>query len=138
MTAHKPQARVAHSRFRGIHEVDGVPTTHEQHGWVHAWTVTDRPGNAPPFPFAAKPPIPATAAVTVMCTTVLSAFLVALLVILDGHPNRPLIVVLCCAGLAVFMAVLVLPALVEESSWMTPWERSTRNGRNCFGLPWTP
>ena len=114
MTAHKPHARVAHPRFRGIHEVDGVPTTHKQHGSVHAWTVTDRPGNAPPLPFAAKPPIPATAAVTLMLTTVLSAFLVALLVILDGHPNRPLIVVLCFAGLTVFMAVLALPALVRS------------------------
>ncbi len=115
MTAYyRPQARVARQRFRGIHEVDGVPSTH-----TPLTAAPDRkspPGfrGSAPHPFTANKPVPAAAAVTVMVTIVLSAFLTALLTILDGNPNRSPITLACFCLLAAWTLLLALPALIRR------------------------
>ena len=111
MPTYKPHARVAHRTSRRIDVVDGVPTTHKQHGWVHAWTVTDSPKSAAPLPFAAKAPVPAVVAVPAMCALVLIVMAVALLVVFDGSPNRSRLIVVAFAAVGMWSVLLSIPAL---------------------------
>ena len=89
--AYKPHARVAHRSSRRIDKVDGVPTTHKQHGWTHAWTVTDDPDSAAPLPVAAKR-ISAAVAVPAMLAVVLIATAAALISVSADHPDQSRIV----------------------------------------------
>ena len=73
----RPQARVARQRFRGIHEVDGVPSTHTPLPAAPDRKLSRGFRGSASHPFAANKPIPAAPAVTVMVTIVVSAFLTA-------------------------------------------------------------
>ena len=113
MRTYKPHAQVAHRSSRRIDGVDGVPTTHKQHGWVHAWTVTDGPNHPTPHPFTAKKSVPAAVAVPAMCAVVLTAMASSLLVVLEGHPNRAWLVVLAFGVLGIWTLLLLVPAFVR-------------------------
>ena len=114
MAAYKPHARVAGRTFRRIDGVDGVPTTHKQHGWVHAWTVTDRHQPAAPFPVAAKE-VPAVVAVPAMCAVVLIATLASLVALTAGQPHQVRIVIASLVLLVGFCLTLAMPALIRKS-----------------------
>ncbi|MGH1488548.1 MAG: hypothetical protein ACRBK7_04005 [Acidimicrobiales bacterium] len=111
---HKPHVLVAHHRSRFIDGVDGVPSTHTQHRWTHAWTVTDGPGSAAPLPFEAKKSAPAMVAVSTMCALVLTAMFVALTEILDDRPDATSIVLGSFGLLTAWTALLAVPALVRS------------------------
>ena len=113
--AYKPDARVAYRTLRRIDGVDGVPTTHTQRGWVHAWTVTDGIDAAAPRPFAAKKGVPAWVAVPAMCALVLTVMAWSLVVVLDGHDDAAAIVLGVFGLLAVWTVLLILPALVRAA-----------------------
>ncbi len=121
MLRYKPHARVASSTFRRIDGVDGVLTTHKRHGWQHAWTVTDGSDAAAPRPFAAKATVPASVAVPVMCVLVLTCAAAALLVVLDGRPDRPQLMTAAVGVLLVWTGLLLAPA------W---WRFATRPNRS--------
>ena len=116
MRPYKPHDRVAHRHSRRIDEVDGVPTTHTQHGWHHAWTVTDGPNAAAPRPFVAKKSVPAKVAVPVMCALVLTAMTVALITALDGHPDTTPVILASFAAVAAWTLVLMLPAFTRAAA----------------------
>ena len=115
MTAYrKPHARVAHQSFRGIHEVDGVPSTHTPLPAAPDRKLPAGFRGSAPHPFTANKPIPAAPAVTVMVTIVLIAFLTSALTILEGHPNRSTIALACGGLLAAWTLLLALPALIRR------------------------
>ena len=111
---YKPHAQVAHRTFQRIDEVDGVLTTHKQHGWVHAWTVTNGPNTATPLPVTAKKFVPAWIAVSAMCALVLTMMVAALVVVLDGHPDTLTIAAASFGLLGVWTVLLMLPAIVRS------------------------
>ncbi len=111
---HKPTIRVAQHRSWCIDEVDGVPTTHTQRGWVHAWNVADDSASVAPFPVAAKG-IPAVAAVPAMLAVVLTATVAALVTVTAGHPDRARIVVACLGALGGFCLLVAIPAVVRSA-----------------------
>ena len=112
--AYKPHTRVAGRTFQRIDGVDGVPTTHTQRRWHHAWTVTDGLDTAAPLPLAARATVPAVVAVPAMCVLVLTVMTVALVTILDGHQDTALIVLAVFAGLLAWTGLLMIPALVRS------------------------
>ncbi len=111
---HKPHVRVANQDSRFIDEVDGVPNTHTQRGWVHAWNVADDPASAAPFPFAAKG-VPAVVAVPAMLAVLLTATVAALVTVTAGHPDQARIVVACLGAHGGFCLLVAIPAAVRSA-----------------------
>ena len=61
MLRRKQGAGVADSKSWLIDKVDGVPSTHRQRGWVHAWTIAEGRMAPQPLPVDAKHISPALA-----------------------------------------------------------------------------
>ena len=124
MRTYKPHARVAGRTSQRIDGVDGVPTTHTQRGWGHAWTVTDGPDTAAPCPFAASR-ISAAVAVPVMLAVVLIATAAALLSVTAGHPDQPRLVALTFGAIGAGCVLMTMPAAIRAIC------RLTRSGRRA-------
>ncbi len=122
---HKPHARVAGPSFRRIDEVDGVPTTHTQHGQAHGRMVTDGVAAAEPLPFAAKKSVPAAVAIPVMLAVITAAFGAALVSVTAGLPNRGELLAAAVVALLVACAVMAIPGLVRAGR-RGPMSRSAR------------
>ena len=125
MGTYKPHDRVAHRHSRRIDEVDGVPTTHTQHGWVHAWTVTDGPNSAAPLPFAARKSVPAVVAVPAMLAVTLIGLVASLAVITNGRADQARLIATGIGALVLFSLAAATPGLIRAAARAT----SERSGR---------
>ena len=102
-------ARVAHSRSRCIPQGDGAPSTHTQPPAAQHRMFSADMSSSAARPLAA-PLVVCWVVVVAMRATVLGATVVALATILDGSPNRSLIVTGSLAVLALWCAALAAPA----------------------------
>ena len=118
MTRHLPShgARVAPTHSVVMPEGYGLPSTHTPHTAGPDRMVTTDIGSGAPLPFAAPSPIGAIPALVAMATVILTATVVALLVVLDGHPQRLHLMALVLGALAAWCALLAAPVAIRRVS----------------------